>query len=30
VVLSEGFGLTVVTGRIQLEEAIRVAEGLNR
>jgi hypothetical protein len=30
VVLSEGFGLTVVTGRIPLEEAIRVAEGLNR
>lgn len=30
VVVKEDFGLTVVTGRIPLEEAKRVAEGLNR
>jgi hypothetical protein len=30
VVASEGFGLTVVSGNVPLEEAIRVAEGLNR
>jgi hypothetical protein len=30
VIVNEGFGLTVVTGQIPLEEAIRVAEGLNR
>jgi len=30
VVVSEEFGLTVVTGQVPLEEAKRVAEGLNR
>jgi hypothetical protein len=29
-VMKEDFGLTVVTGQISLEEAKRVAEGLNR
>jgi hypothetical protein len=29
-VVKEDFGLTVVSGNISLEEAKRVAEGLNR